>query len=116
MVKISAYILLAALVAFISETIKIPLSCPETKTVEACSGCKTMKMEQQSCSKNEKRQSNNNNIPSKCVDCPLFSVLIYHPVAIFQKHDAFIKREYSLLQISSLTDYSTELFKPPNVT
>jgi hypothetical protein len=114
-VKITACILLAALVSFVTETIKIPLTCPESKKTETCSGCKMMSMHKQQCSNNEQKKSGDSNTSAKCVDCPLFSMFGYQAFILLQQQSSFIKKEYSLIQVSHLADYSIQLLRPPNI-
>jgi hypothetical protein len=51
---------------------------------------------------------------SKCIDCPLCTVLMQAPLQTFKCIVAFTTFEYTIAITNNLSDYFTRQWKPPN--
>jgi hypothetical protein len=112
--KASAFILLICFTAYLTETIRIPISfsanCSKT------TGCS--KMIKEPCTKknnSDKKDQKNNpgNCNTICANCPLNSVTLLPHKSVFNQ-SSFHKKEFPEFTGFTLQGYIPDAWKPPN--
>ncbi len=112
--KIAACILLNCFIAYLTETIKIPLSfATGCKKSMPCSNL----MKEQCMKKhngNKSGKGNSQGCNSYCANCPFNSVTIFELYKPPFYLNILYKAEYPRVKSSVLSDYVVVTWKPPN--
>jgi hypothetical protein len=112
--KLYAIILTASFLAFVGETVKIPVSCCDVKSA-VCSSAEKKMSGCDKCSLHHKKKTRHDDGKTKnCVDCPLCAVMVVAKTGLYSSPVKYSVSEYSITPIDPLSDWHQQKWKPPD--